>query len=211
MGRGVGGVQMQTALRGSVWEGKGRNWASLQKGRACPVELGTRVFGEIWVCFWREGARGRERTKVLEREHVTQGGHRGDPDAAGGGLGLNRQFPPRKTACRKLTPVSACAPGRLVHLLTENNVSARTPAPLVIPRTLTSALPKNSPRRKQGRTFGACRVRWGEGRVRGRGVEESGETTIFFFQFCQLASSFLTCHLKQNYHPVNLTSRYKWK
>lgn len=31
--------------------------------------------------------------KVLEREHVIQGGHRGDPDGAGGGLGLNRQFP----------------------------------------------------------------------------------------------------------------------
>lgn len=33
-----------------------------------------------------------ERMKLLEREGLTQGGHRGDPNRASGRLGLNRRF-----------------------------------------------------------------------------------------------------------------------
>lgn len=45
--------------------------------------------------------------KVLEREHVTHGGQRGDPGGAGGGLGPNRQFPSADHRLQDLPQVGA--------------------------------------------------------------------------------------------------------
>ena len=80
--------------------------------------------------------------KVREREHLTQGGHREEPNEAGRGLGLTSK-PSSSQACLQqesratgdrpqvgveVPAVSFSFVGTRVHLPTENHLGARKPA-----------------------------------------------------------------------------------
>lgn len=126
---------MQTALWGSVWEGRGDTelpskgkQARPRKGWvACSLDLGPSAFTDV-----SEGkvSEGRERLKVQGRNSDlgrTQKGiwrWRTGPELE---IPLISRLPAESATggSRTFIPVSFCFPGRLVHLPAEYNLSAR--------------------------------------------------------------------------------------